>query len=249
MTDESHDPAPTASPPAIQPSAPAAADLRERLWKIASRLAAHAKGFGDVLDESDRGPWGRLVRGDIDELRAVLAAFAPAAPFDVAAGMRRLAEDLHRSEDAPAPADLRERVASCPGHEMSPNPCRCPCYGCKHHCSAHNPDDALAEPATDLRERVAEALADADGWVWAESFDKTRSPSYQEYLRHADAVLAVPGVGGDCGCQLRWDEAAREAGELRDRAAKLDARAEELEATVQSLRADRADEAQQAATS
>lgn len=31
-------------------------------------------------------------------------------------------------------------IASCPGYEMSPNPCRCPCYGCRHHCSAHNPD-------------------------------------------------------------------------------------------------------------
>lgn len=32
-------------------------------------------------------------------------------------------------------------AASCPGYETSPNLCRCPCYGCKHHCSAHNPDD------------------------------------------------------------------------------------------------------------
>lgn len=26
---------------------------------------------------------------------------------------------------------------SCLGYEISPNPCRCPCYGCEHHCSAH----------------------------------------------------------------------------------------------------------------
>lgn len=28
---------------------------------------------------------------------------------------------------------------SCPGVELKPNPCRCPCYGCKHNCGAHNP--------------------------------------------------------------------------------------------------------------
>ncbi len=33
----------------------------------------------------------------------------------------------------------------CPGVETVPNYCRCPCYGCKHHCGAHEPledDDA-----------------------------------------------------------------------------------------------------------
>ncbi|MEH0631749.1 hypothetical protein [Streptomyces stelliscabiei] len=57
--------------------------------------------------------------------------------------------------ELPAPADqaavraeafdeaaetLAAAVASCPGYETSPNPCRCPCYGCKHHCSAHDPE-------------------------------------------------------------------------------------------------------------
>ncbi|MFJ3706611.1 MULTISPECIES: hypothetical protein [unclassified Streptomyces] len=46
------------------------------------------------------------------------------------------------------------------------------------------------EPA-DRRNRIADALADADGWEWAPGFDKTRSPSYQGYLRQADAVLAA----------------------------------------------------------
>jgi hypothetical protein len=27
---------------------------------------------------------------------------------------------------------------SCPG-ETDPPTCRCACYGCKHHCAAHNP--------------------------------------------------------------------------------------------------------------
>ncbi len=40
-----------------------------------------------------------------------------------------------------------DAYASCPGYETAPNPCRCPCYGCKHHCSAHDPDNT--EPCGD----------------------------------------------------------------------------------------------------
>lgn len=45
----------------------------DRIREIASRLAAHAVGFGDVPDESDRGPWGRTVGADIAELSAAAA--------------------------------------------------------------------------------------------------------------------------------------------------------------------------------
>ncbi|XCM28911.1 hypothetical protein ABXI76_05500 [Streptomyces parvus] len=44
-------------------------------------------------------------------------------------------------------AALAADYASCPGYETSPNPCRCPCYGCKHHCSAHQPPAAPPAPA------------------------------------------------------------------------------------------------------
>lgn len=43
-------------------------------------------------------------------------------------------------EVVPEPESLRAAIASCPGHEMAPNPCRCPCHGCKHHCAAHDPE-------------------------------------------------------------------------------------------------------------
>ncbi|MFJ8871056.1 hypothetical protein ACIRD6_35555 [Streptomyces sp. NPDC102473] len=46
-------------------------------------------------------------------------------------------------------------------------------------------------PGAELRDHIADALADADGWEWAPGFDKRRSPSYQEFQRQADAVLAV----------------------------------------------------------
>ncbi|MBB1252893.1 hypothetical protein H3146_05865 [Streptomyces sp. OF3] len=47
----------------------------------------------------------------------------------------------------------------------------------------------------DVRDRIADALAAADGWTWVDGFDKTKSPSYQRYLAQADALLtALPDV-------------------------------------------------------
>lgn len=51
-----------------------------RVRRIALRLAAHAVGFQDVLDEGDRGAWGKTVGADIAELSAAVAAPEPAAP-------------------------------------------------------------------------------------------------------------------------------------------------------------------------
>jgi DNA anti-recombination protein RmuC len=45
-----------------------AAELH-RIREVVRRLAAHAVGFQDVLDESDRGPWGKTLAADIAELR------------------------------------------------------------------------------------------------------------------------------------------------------------------------------------
>src|SRR5690606_20675225 len=47
----------------------------------------------------------------------------------------------------PPSVDRAAAIASCPGYEASPSPCRCPCCGCPHHCGAHNPDDVPAPTA------------------------------------------------------------------------------------------------------
>ena len=77
-------------------------------------------------------------------------------------------------------------------------------------CSAHDAADAVPEllaevdrlhallaalgPAGDRAAvcgRIADALAEADGWAWVPGFDKARSPSYQGFLRQADAALTA----------------------------------------------------------
>ncbi|WP_405676750.1 hypothetical protein OG292_19160 [Streptomyces sp. NBC_01511] len=44
----------------------------EQAREVTRRLTAHAVGFQDVLDDSDRDPWARTVRADIAALSAVL---------------------------------------------------------------------------------------------------------------------------------------------------------------------------------
>ncbi|MFJ9213021.1 hypothetical protein [Streptomyces sp. NPDC102264] len=81
----------------------------ERIHVGIRRLAAHAVGFGDVLDDSDRGPWGKAVAADIAELRR-LADEAQQQPTDEAqqqptageqpdARRARYAAAIHRLND------------------------------------------------------------------------------------------------------------------------------------------------------
>jgi hypothetical protein len=60
-------------------------------------------------------------------------------------------------------------------------------------------------PSTDqtaLRDRIAEALADADGWKWAPGF-KDQSPTWQGYQTRADAVLSALPASVDRAAVLR----------------------------------------------
>lgn len=65
---------------------------------------------------------------------------------------------------------------------------------------------SVVPPATNqtaLRDRIAETLADADGWRWAEGF-REQSPTWQRYQQTADAVLAaLPAPDAECSAQNR----------------------------------------------
>ncbi|WP_405960776.1 hypothetical protein OG235_27825 [Streptomyces sp. NBC_00024] len=57
-----------------------------------------------------------------------------------AGGPSRGATEPQPEAQTGCPSDVAAAFASCPGYEMAgPSPCRCPCYGCKHHCGAHQP--------------------------------------------------------------------------------------------------------------
>jgi hypothetical protein len=114
--------------------------------------------------------WGHCARDDEDMTQLVrddprtIAAFAAAvarahaaavaAPGTAAEPVCKFDEGCHRVVPcepgcgAAEPVTQAADVASCSGYETSPNLCRCPCYGCKHHCSAHDPEEVPdAEPA------------------------------------------------------------------------------------------------------
>lgn len=73
------------------------------------------------------------------------------APWDaIRARAKELADEERDEQQAQVNLDqladdLAAAIASCPGRELVPNPCRCPCYGCKHHCGAHDPSRLAAE--------------------------------------------------------------------------------------------------------
>ncbi|KMS79498.1 hypothetical protein ACH49_12190, partial [Streptomyces leeuwenhoekii] len=59
-----------------------------------------------------------------------------------------------------------------------------------------------ADRAT-LRDRIAAALAEADGWVWIDDEAKGRSSMWRSFQHRADAVLAVLPAPLDLAAVLR----------------------------------------------
>ncbi|MEV0556284.1 hypothetical protein AB0I27_22880 [Streptomyces sp. NPDC050597] len=66
--------------------ASALTDKLRRARDLSRRLAAHAAGFRDVLDDSDSGPWARTVGADIAALRELLDAPASVPQPETQAG-------------------------------------------------------------------------------------------------------------------------------------------------------------------
>ncbi|PVD01317.1 hypothetical protein [Streptomyces sp. CS014] len=119
----------------------------------------------------------RDASGDHMFLAAATPA-APPAPADRAAVLREAAEVARQLGDdmgqiaAPGARLVADRLRRLAGEAAA---------------GAHQ---------TEARTRIADALADADGWKWAPGF-KSSSPTYEGYLRQADvalAALAAPAV-------------------------------------------------------
>jgi hypothetical protein len=89
-----------------------------------------------------------------------------------------------------------------------------------------------------LRDRIAETLADADGWRWAPGF-RSQSPTWQDYLRRADAVLSVLPAPADRAAVLSDAERAMLTYALDQAQEKIwseDGFTDEDQAAVTSLR-------------
>lgn len=129
---------------AVLPPPVSRADVLDRICEVVRRLAAHAVGFQDVLDESDRGPWGKTVAADIAELRRMINEDAPLSPFyeHPDCGFRWHGRDgmdipmrdgqpvcprceLRRMADEAQPGTEAARLPDCP----SDCPCRRVCIG------------------------------------------------------------------------------------------------------------------------
>lgn len=135
-----------------------------------------------------------------------------------------------RAEAEETATDQAEALASCPGYETSPNLCRCPCYGCKHHCSAHDPEDLRdAEGATDQAapELTAEEARDLADELGTQLYRAQDALAFvEECCVIADREGRQPTTsdvrewlkGARCGRQLAAD--ARDHAALRDRIAE-----------------------------
>ncbi|MEU8740647.1 hypothetical protein [Streptomyces halstedii] len=179
---------------------------REEQWRREDAAA--------VETDEEREPiqlrWGLddVMYGD-DDTTTVLLSGPGGDPYWVELDPERTAalRDALAGPDAavpPAPADRAAVLREAADYVGNDDTCDCGgCDSCVPNKLAAGLRRLAGEAAagahhpTEARTRIADALAAADGWEWAPSFDKTRSPSYQEFLRQADvalAALATPAV-------------------------------------------------------
>lgn len=144
----------------------------ERIGEAVRRLAAHAVGFQDVLDDTDRGPWGRTVGADIAELRR-LAAEAPATTADKAAELGMTPADYRAASHRAAVEQVRAaaqrlyagtalRVLAALDEEQSAavDPAHAPGMPCEHGCRAVA--DELSREANIMNTETDEARCDVE---------------------------------------------------------------------------------------
>ncbi|MGW0920147.1 hypothetical protein ACWD3J_14155 [Streptomyces sp. NPDC002755] len=85
--------------------------------KLVRRLAAHAEGFRDVLDDSDRDPWAKTVRADIAALtESVNQADEAAAPLSPDYEHPECGFHWHGRDDMDIP--MRDGQPVCPRCEL-----------------------------------------------------------------------------------------------------------------------------------
>lgn len=162
-------------------------------------------GGGDLVPgQLDRGVHVRrlVTYGDWEPVRPDRWADEPET--DCAAASAVVSPPTGRADDVAA------AIASCPGYEMRPSPCRCPCYGCKHHCGAHNPrvadeeqtaaeDDALATArATNQRLNLRAQHLESELAAYRRAVRQWEVSERGTYIPHS----SLRAIGKACGMDI-----------------------------------------------
>lgn len=207
-------------------------DLRDRIAALAEdlRYVLNYRGPGHAHEKP--GVWDTSGKPCEHCARLALAR----KHLDAATALRRLAAEAQcptpetHNWGCGCPSDVAAAVASCPGYETKgPSPCRCPCYGCKHHCGAHDPSRLAAEAQpepddTDLTETDIDRLMAAGVPVQIVTAPpNTRGAEAQQPETEAPSpVHAVPlpgsnGISSCCGrppCEFVGERVTRNPDEV-----------------------------------
>lgn len=170
----------------------------DRARRITSRLANHAVGFQDVLDDSDRDPWAKTVGADIAELSAAVSpdAASEAATAPLAASQPSEAPvEGETGERAPTPLlDRAEHYLSVQHTHQA----RHDTLGANYGCAGCELRDAIRA------QQAGEATATA------EDFTGTQPCGHDDYHSphpwHERPNVWCPGIGYD---QAATEEATR----------------------------------------
>jgi hypothetical protein len=129
--------------------------------------------------------------------------------------------------------DRAEAVGSCPGRELDPNPCRCPCYGCKHHCAAHNPDGTdLTEADIDRMMAAGTPVQIVTGPPATHGANESTSRPDQATAAGQNLTFSAPATDQTAPV----DRAAAELATARDTNRRLNLRAQRLESELAAYR-------------
>jgi hypothetical protein len=180
------------------------------LREAAAALQAQARHLTGEFNDSDvlheDGPaatvatWKRAADKVLDMTsRAATDQTAPELTAEEARDLAdELSTELYRAQDALAFVEECCVIADREGRQPTTADVREWLKGAR--CGRQLLADAQEKTA--LRDRIAETLADADGWKWAPGF-KDQSPTWQGYQTRADAVLAVLPASVDRADVLR----------------------------------------------
>lgn len=138
--------------------------------RVVRRLANHAAGFRDVLDDSDHDPWARTVGADITELRTALDgvhqphAGTQSQPADRAAVLTEAADKLDRIGHAAAAWILRDDASRLAAETPTPEAqARRRCPACKHFtCGGNGPCGAIVSLSAVSDEKRCPCTGPAD---------------------------------------------------------------------------------------